>query len=191
MASVGWLSRWKQFIELCMCHKSRCYNTLNKLRNKTEIRYRSVGVYVVSIKCWFFLPWKNNSLLLKIREFCREILHSALKIGARTPAARFTIHVGAGSSAQCFAGMRDSKRVISSALTRVKLESGVMCRLSITGGGAVDVVARIWSIFEVKWFRNYSAEKFEIFCDGSDSILRSFDHSAPESSPQDWIVINQ
>jgi hypothetical protein len=87
--------------------------------------------------------------------------------------------------------MRDNKRVISTVLTGEKLHRGVLGRVSITGGGAVDVVARILSILEVKCIMNWSAVKFVSCGDGGDSRSFSFDQRARVSLPQDVIDANQ
>ena len=81
--------------------------------------------------------------------------------GARTSEARFTSQVGAGSNRQCLAGVRDGICATSATLTGSKLENGVAtCSDLISGGGALDVKARILSTFDVKNAAKSLAEKW-------------------------------
>jgi len=77
-----------------------------------------------------------------------------------TSASCLMSQVGAGSSAQCFAGDALSRRCISSSVTGLNVDSrSASVRASIAGGGATAVAERIELTFSVKYAAKSLAER--------------------------------
>ena len=75
-----------------------------------------------------------------------EVLHIKANMFARNGRARFTNQFGAGSSMQCLVGEFE----ISGAVTCFITDSAMHGLASMTGGGALAVVARIMSTLSLK-----------------------------------------
>jgi len=135
-------------VEFYMFHIPLGDNPLHKFWNKAEVRYRSIYEFTsASSSVGFF------NLGRTIACFCdsgslddsRDALHKRLNTGARSAAAFFTSHVGAGSRQQCFPGSLASKSVTSLTATAWKLLSTDETGLGVmTGGGALAVLALIF-----------------------------------------------
>ena len=77
-------------------------------------------------------------------------MHIKANVFARNGRARFTNQVGAGSSMQCLVGELAMIFEISGAVTCFITYSAMHGLASMTGGGALAVVARIVSTLSLK-----------------------------------------
>jgi len=94
-----------------MIDKSTCNDSF-ELRNETEVQYLPIWVQIVRIEWWFFSLGKTTACLCESGN-CpdrSDALYIKLRTGASITATRLTSQVGTGSTWQCLAGVRDSRR---------------------------------------------------------------------------------